>query len=614
MTTTVNCLRSRWSGWLLASFGLCLGALLLAQSPAGAQEGSLTASVSVSVDNTLGGSATAADFTLEIYDETGALVSSGPSTLSVSLPGPGTYTLGQTGPEGYHVTLVTCSSNSRDEEPIDRPDATFTIGDVGASQYSISCTVWLTHEGSLSATVTKVVQNAHGGTATAGDFTMEIFDADGAVVASGSSPLTAELPGPGDYTIGETGPDGYVATAVTCSERLIRNEEPIGLGSATFTAPEPRLDGDWIIDCLVDNAELDPVGVTVTKLIDSANGAPATATAGDFTMEIFDADGAVVASGSSPLSVELPGPGDYTIGETGPDGYVATAVSCEEEPVASSEPIDLASATFTAPARAIGIPWELICVVENTAVWPVEVTVTAIVENPFGGNAVPSDFTVELFDADGVIVTSSPGRLEASLLDGGDHTLGAAGPDGYVASEIICGPVDGHGEPIDLPSAIVTVPDASPDMTAIACTIRFVELAEPLPPPAEEPSVEEPTPPPGRICGTVTIGDRPAGGVELFVESSNGVISTVTAADGSYCFDETFAPAAYTVSVNADTDVDAVSVEVLSGRVVTADFALPVRQLAFTGAGSVWLIVMASSMLMAGLGMVAIGRRLGRSN
>ena len=123
--------------------------------------------------------------------------------------------------------------------------------------------------------VDKVVVNDDGGTATAADFTAEVFTDPGGVealsnqCAADGSCINDALP-IGPYRIGESGPDGYTAS-VSC----VVTEQPID--------PTINTDPPEILDEAIPGAdaafEIGPLGEVTCTITNDDNPQPTTTTA-----------------------------------------------------------------------------------------------------------------------------------------------------------------------------------------------------------------------------------------------------------------------------------------------------------------------------------------------
>jgi hypothetical protein len=235
-----------------------------------------------------GGEATTSDFTMEVFDEGGELVDDdvdpssafcgqSSSTLDdcavIALPA-GTYQLGEQLAPGYAPTNVWCTTFTPwASPPADVfPDAigVFDLStDIGEDDPFASCVVTNTYyEGDI--VVEKVVVNDDGGTATAADFTAEVFrESDGALVVDevcgATGDCIAETLPIGEYRIGESGPGGYTPTVACTVTEEPDGPPPIG----TFPPLDEAIPGD---DAL---ATVEPFG-EVTCVI--TNDDPTTTT------------------------------------------------------------------------------------------------------------------------------------------------------------------------------------------------------------------------------------------------------------------------------------------------------------------------------------------------
>jgi LPXTG-motif cell wall-anchored protein len=182
------------------------------------------------------GDAVPGDFTLEVYGTSGEPITAtdtspticGPESeltdcAVVPLPA-GDYQLGEVPTAGYLPSSVWCTGfmpENPDKDVFPDGVGAFSLGDSAESEAYpfVQCLVTnAPFEGTLI--VEKVVVNDDGGTATAADFTAEVYldgealDLDGTCAANGDC-LSVTVP-VGEYRIGETGPTGYTPS-VACS-------------------------------------------------------------------------------------------------------------------------------------------------------------------------------------------------------------------------------------------------------------------------------------------------------------------------------------------------------------------------------------------------------------
>lgn len=297
---------------------------------------------------------------------------------------PGVHAVGidQTG--DYFVTDVFCGNQEfqEPEERIDSADATFTQPEFGYAW----CDVYLTPKPILY--IDKIADEL--GELGASDFPLEVYSTEGEVF-TGTDPsdelcefqniilkrpadgteariaddsLCAAIPLlPGEYTMGEILPEyGYEPGSFECETEPSRYD--------FFDQPDEKLepaedysfvhgDGGLIGNeipffpatlCRLTN---DYVEVDVTADLVVVNDDGGTATADQFTIEVFDSSGVKVDEGVDPdpalgndlVDFVLP-VGDYTFGVSGPDGYTSSAV-VNVTPVEETEIIPT-GADFTA--------------------------------------------------------------------------------------------------------------------------------------------------------------------------------------------------------------------------------------------------------------------------
>ena len=241
------------------------------------------------VVNDNGGGAVASNFTMTIN----GVAATGGNSFAGSESGTGrdvtsgSYNVTETGPAGYSASASS--------------DCSGTIAD-GQTK---TCTI-TNDDQPAHLVVIKHVVNDNGGSATASQFTMTI---NGVTATGGNSFPGAESPGtnktvtPGSYTVTETGPAGYTASAsADCAGS-------VALGQTKT--------------CTITNDDQAAHLVVIKHVINNNSG---SSSANQFTMTI---NGVTATGGNSFPGAESPGtnktvtPGSYNVTETGPAGYVA---------------------------------------------------------------------------------------------------------------------------------------------------------------------------------------------------------------------------------------------------------------------------------------------------
>lgn len=252
------------------------------------------------------------------------------------IPSNGTYAIGLDGvPEGMTVTGSCFVDDSQIDEALDGDQFQFEIDD---PFQLVECDLDLIQPMLL---VDKVVAS---GTADTSDFTIEVYGEGGVSVATGQdlstdqcndfgeleNCLVVPLPA-GTYQLGESGPDGYVASNVGCrglQEFLLAESFPTGIGEFTIS-DDPTTEIESVALCEITNDYYEG-SLVVTKSVTNDDGG--LLGPDDFVAEIFtEPEGAPVTSATcmadgTCLDVTLP-IGDYRIGEADPQGYTPS-VTC----------------------------------------------------------------------------------------------------------------------------------------------------------------------------------------------------------------------------------------------------------------------------------------------
>jgi len=308
------------------------------------------------------GDASASDFSFSVNEgDSTFFEEDGQNDIEVNA---GTYTVVEDEAEGYGVSYENCSE--------------IAIENGGSATCTITNDDLSPTEGMV--TITKTVVNDNGGTAEVSSFTLFLGLEE---LLSG----IAEAFTPGEYGVSEEGPDGYAATfGGDCAEEAI-----------TVVAGESY-------DCTIENNDIAPL-LTVTKTVvnDDETG---DSEVSDFTLYVDEEE--VVSGEQNEFDA-----GNYTVSESGPDGYTATfGGDCQYD----------GSITL-----ALGGEYE--CTIENDDVAPTSGTLTVIkvIINDNGGTATTSDFA--LFVDETEVVSEIAEQFEA-----GEYTISEEGPEGYEAS------------------------------------------------------------------------------------------------------------------------------------------------------------------------------------
>ncbi len=413
------------------------------------QPSSLSLTKTVVNDN--GGTSLATDFTLTAIDASPAYTVSGAgSALDPAVPA-GVYTLSEIGPSGYTPGTWSCSITDATGATTTTTGSTVTVPN-GAT---VSCAV-INDDQPASLTIVKTVVNDNGGTAVATDWTLTATGPTTVSGVTGDPAITAAAVSAGSYTLSETGPAGYTAGTWSCVGGILDGAVVTIANGAT-------------VSCAIVNDD-QPSSLTLSKTVVNDNGGTSLAT--DFTLTAVDGSPAYTVSGAGgALDPAVPA-GVYTLSETGPGGYAASAWTCTVT--------DATGATTTTTGATVTIPngATVSCAVTNDDK-PVTLTLDKILVNDSGGNAVVTDFaltaTSQLLTFSGSDTIPAAGSdLTKADASAGTYTLSETGPTGYTASDWTCVVADPASETSTTTTgATVTAPNGA----VVTCTVTNDDAA-----------------------------------------------------------------------------------------------------------------------------------------
>ena len=397
------------------------------------------------VVNDNGGTAVAGDFLLHIAGDDVDCNEDGTDDYmsgQTIIPVDGcTYTVSEEPLTGYTQGAITCVDTNDGGADIGHP---FTF----APGQAVVCTVSNNDDGAQLA-LTKVVQNVAGGTAVATDWTLT---ADGPTPQSGAGGFASTLVNAGVYTLSESGPAGYTASAWDC-----------GAANAQLSGDQLTLANGDDVSCTITNTDQASL-LTLTKLVTNDNGGDAVAV--DWTLSADNGVDAPVQGAGGFAAASVPA-GTYTLGESGPSGYTAGAWDCTGD------------GSFTPPDQlTLETGDSATCTITNNDVAP-SLTLLKDVTNDDGGTAVPASFTLTLQGADGVHDTpqnyssGATPSVDANVV----YTLDEQPLPGYVSQGVTC--ADGAGAPVPHPvtlneGAVVICTLANDDTGSVVSLTKVV--------------------------------------------------------------------------------------------------------------------------------------------
>ncbi|WP_416888788.1 hypothetical protein, partial [Microbacterium sp.] len=351
--------------------------------------------------NDHGGTAELTDFTLTATDG-GTEVLNGIDGVT-GLVAPGSYTLSETTAAGfagdYAAGAWSCTGGTLTGDSV-----------AVAAGAEVVCTI-TNDDRPAELTLLKEVNNSWGGTAIDSDFTLTASGPQDISGSEGDPSVTAAAVAAGTYTIGEDALAGYELDSISCTGGTFDGVDQLSLGNGESAT------------CTIRNEDA-PGNLTLIKDVVNDNGGTLDASqwslsAAGPTTGISGISGATAVTGVDVIS------GDYTLSETGPAGYDATAWMCT-------------GGAVTDGVVAVANGAEVVCTITNDDVAP-QLTLVKQVTNDNGGDAVATDWTLS---ATGPVTISGATGADAvtdAAVNAGEYTLAESdGPDGYAAGAWSC--------------------------------------------------------------------------------------------------------------------------------------------------------------------------------
>ena len=390
------------------------------------------------VVNEHGGTAVPTDWTLTADGPTTITGTTGSAAVTGAQVDAGEYDLAESdGPTGYLDGDWSCTG-------VTVEGSTVTLANGAAA----TCTI-VNRDRPATLTLVKEVVNDNGGTAEPTDWTLSADGPTAISGASGSEAVTGAEVDAGGYELSEAdGPAGYTAAEWTCTGGT--------LSDATVTVTPGAA-----VTCTISNDD-QPASLTLVKEVVNDDGG--TATPGDWTLS---ADGPTAISGGTG-SADVTGAevdaGAYELGESGPDGYAASAWDCT-------------GATPEGSTVTLANGADVTCTITNDD-QPATLTLVKEVVNDDDGTAEATDWTLS---ADGPTagITGRTGgtAITAVTVTAGSYALSESGPGGYTASGWDCTGARVTGATVSIPNG-----------ADVLCTITNDD--------SDQPTVVEPDNPP----------------------------------------------------------------------------------------------------------------------
>ncbi|MCO5953558.1 VWA domain-containing protein [Microbacterium yannicii] len=347
-----------------------------------------------------------ADWTLTASGPTPASGNGDPTSpggVNARVVSAGTYMLSETGPAGFTPGTWSCTGGAL-------TGASVVVPNGG----SVTCTITNTAV-APQLTLVKVVDNGSTG-ATTPPTAWTLTAANGASTISGvtgSSDVTSAAAVVGTYSLSESGPSGYTASAWIC------------IGAESSTATTVTLVEGSAATCTITNTATDPT-LTLIKVVDNGTSG-GTAAPADWTLTAVNGGSTISGPGGDPSVIGATAiAGTYALSETGPAGYEASAWTCS----------GAGSTTATSVTLAPGE--NATCTITNTAIVPT-LTLIKVVENGDTGASIPpTAWTLAAAGATTISGATGSPEVTAAAVVTGTYDLSESGPAGYAASDWSC--------------------------------------------------------------------------------------------------------------------------------------------------------------------------------
>lgn len=257
-------------------------------------------------------------------------------------------------------------------------------------------------------TLVKKVVNDNGGKQAATAWTLNANGPTPVSGKTGDAAVTNASVNAGDYTLSESGPSGYTASAWSCT-------------GGTLSGAKLTLAAGSSATCTITN---DDQAGTLTLKKDVKNTHGGTAVAGDFTLTAKSGSTTISGkSGGAAVTAAAVNAGNYTLSESGPAGYQQQGTwDCGSATVTDGKVIVANGATVT-------------CTVTNVD-QPATLTLKKVVDNTNGGSAAPSDFTLNAAGSTNVSGAGNSTDVTGKSVKAGAYTLSeSGGPAGYAQQD-----------------------------------------------------------------------------------------------------------------------------------------------------------------------------------
>ena len=405
------------------------------------QQGMLT--LVKQVDNRDGGTAAPTAWTLSASGPAPSttVVASGAGGVANVAVDAGSYSLAETaGPAGYSAGTWSCDRGTLTGSTIAVPNGVH-----------VTCTI-VNDDVAPLLTLVKQVVNDDGGTAQASAWTLTATGTTAGVSgATGDAAITNRAVVAGTYSLSETGPAGYAASAWDCE------------GGTQSTPTSIRLAVGESATCTIVNDDR-PATLTLRKVVVNDDGGAAQAD--DWTLTASGPTPGITGShGDAAITAIEVSAGVYELSESGgPSGYSASTWVCTAG--------QLQGSTLT---LANGV--SAVCTITNDDAAP-NITLLKTVVNDNGGTQLDTAWTLTAEGpSDAVTGVEGAAAITDRLIEAGSYDLSESGPAGYLAAQWVCVGGDQQGATIDIGpgddvTCTITNDDIPPTITLVKTVVN----------------------------------------------------------------------------------------------------------------------------------------------
>ena len=355
-----------------------------------------TLTLKKTVSNTHGGTKTMSDFPLTATGPTTITGVSGTAAVTSASVNAGTYTLSEPAVAGYAAGSWSCTAGTLTGNSL-------VIG----SGQTATCSI-TNNDQAATLTLTKTVNNTHGGAKTISDFPLTATGPTTITGVSGTAAVTSAPVNAGTYTLSEPAVAGYTAGTWSCTAGTLTGNSLVLANGQTAT-------------CSITNSD-QAATLTLTKTVSNTHGGAATVSS--FPLKATGPTTITGVSGTAAVTSASVSAGTYTLSETTVAGYTAGSWSCT-------------GGTLTGSSLVLTNGQSASCSITNSD-QAATLTLTKTVSNTHGGTKTISDFPLTATGPTTITGVSGTAAVTSASVNAGTYTLSEPAVAGYTAGSWSC--------------------------------------------------------------------------------------------------------------------------------------------------------------------------------